>query len=576
MNKGDDGHKVTVEAETVAQAYLELLSLRGIDYFFANPGTDFASIIDGFVCREEYRKEGPKPLAIPHEIPLVAMAHGYYLATGRVQAAMVHVGVGTANGIGGIMAAHHGRIPILFCAGRTPITEEGDIGSRSAFIHWGQECFDQAGMLREFVKWDYELRTPGQIEGVIDRALTMALSEPKGPVYLSMPREVMASPMGSVTFDARHRYDLPTYHPDPEKTARAAELLVEAESPLMITSSAGRSAEAVEAMVRLAASAGIGVISFNPENMCFPNDHPCHQGFDPETFLDEADVILVVDCDVPWYPKTMKPRESAVVVQVGIDPFYGSYPIRNFPSDITLQGDPPIVLSEMTRLITQHPERDASGIETRMKRLQAQNKDMTAKWQRMAEEGANDVPINPRWLSYNVSRIMDEDTVIMNQNDYSLKRYAARHAGGFFCSPHAGYLGWAVGAGLGIKLGRPEATVIATVGDGSYMFAVPSACHYVSSAYDLPMLTIVYNNQGWDKVKHDVGVVHPEGWAVRCEHFPLTRFQAPVHYEKFCEACGGYGERVESPDQVKPALERALHAVRHEKRQALLNVICGS
>ncbi|MBW1775225.1 MAG: hypothetical protein JRJ82_20420, partial [Deltaproteobacteria bacterium] len=140
-----------MKAANVAEAYLELLSLRGVDCFFANAGTDFASLVEAFALRQEQGKDRPRPLTIPHEIPLVSMAHGYYLATGRPQVAMVHVNVGTANGLGTIIGAHRARVPILFSAGRTPITEEGSPASRSRFIHWGQESFDQAAMVREYV-----------------------------------------------------------------------------------------------------------------------------------------------------------------------------------------------------------------------------------------------------------------------------------------------------------------------------------------------------------------------------------------------------------------------------------------
>ena len=131
-----------------------------------------------------------------------------------------------------------------------------------------------------------------------------------------------------------------------------------------------------------------------------------------------------------------------------------------------------------------------------------------------------------------------------------------------------------MGAALGVKLAVGERLVVASVGDGSYMFSVPSACHFVSAAHGLPILVIIYNNQCWNAVKRATRALHPEGWAVRGNNFPLSDLQPTAHYEKICEAFGGYGERVESPDQVAPALERALHAVRREKRQALLNVIC--
>jgi acetolactate synthase I/II/III large subunit len=134
-----DNNVMNIEAENTAQAFLELLALRGVDYFFANAGTDFASICDGFALRGKNGQELPRPVTVPHETPLASMAHGYYLATGRPQAAMVHVGVGTANALGAIINASKARIPILFFAGRTPITEQGDPGSRSGVIHWGQE-----------------------------------------------------------------------------------------------------------------------------------------------------------------------------------------------------------------------------------------------------------------------------------------------------------------------------------------------------------------------------------------------------------------------------------------------------
>jgi len=189
---------------------------------------------------------------------------------------------------------------------------------------------------------------------------------------------------------------------------------------------------------------------------------------------------------------------------------------------------------------------------------------------------SRDVPIDSAWISYNVNRILGDDAVVVNEDDMEMKKYASQYPAHYFCSPHAGYLGWGVGAALGIKLGSPDAMVVATVGDGSYVFSVPSACHLVSSAYELPILVIVYNNQGWQKVRRFTQALHPDGWAARTNRFPLCAFQQTVHFEKFCEACGGYGERVETPDQLPRALDRALYAVKHEKRQALLNVMCKS
>ena len=99
---------------------------------------------------------------------------------------------------------------------------------------------------------------------------------------------------------------------------------------------------------------------------------------------------------------------------------------------------------------------------------------------------------------------------------------------------------------------------------------------HICLGYQLPVLFIVYNNQSYHAIKRATRALHPEGWAVRKDHYPLSELRPTANYEKICEAFGGYGERVESPDQVGPALERALYAVKHEKRQALLNMICKS
>src|SRR5207302_41909 len=174
--------------ETTAEAYLELLAVRGVDYFFGNAGTDFAPIIEAYTRRRARGQLLPRPVTVPHEVPAVAMAHGYAMVTGRPQAVMVHVIVGTANALGGVINAARGGVPMLFTAGRNPITEAGFRGSRERQIHWAQESFDQGAIVREFVKWDYELRNFAQLETVVDRALAVTQAEPQAPVYLTLPR----------------------------------------------------------------------------------------------------------------------------------------------------------------------------------------------------------------------------------------------------------------------------------------------------------------------------------------------------------------------------------------------------
>ena len=156
MAAAPTGQRPTIAAE----AFLRALADHGIDYFFANPGTDFPPIVEAFSRAKKTNAKVPKPILVPHENLAVSMAHGAYLMNGRPQAVMVHVNVGTANTINNLTNLSRDRVPLILAAGRTPITEKGSFGSRTRPIHWAQEMFDQAGMVRELVKWDYELRVP--------------------------------------------------------------------------------------------------------------------------------------------------------------------------------------------------------------------------------------------------------------------------------------------------------------------------------------------------------------------------------------------------------------------------------
>jgi acetolactate synthase-1/2/3 large subunit len=565
---------MSIRFENTAQALLALLALRGIDYFLANAGTDFASIADGFARRIHEGKNTPKPMAIPHENPLFAMAHGYYMVSGKPLAAMVHVNVGTANALGALMNAHRSRTPVLFMAGRTPIMESGIPGCRSLYIHWNQESFDQAAMVREYVKWDYELRHPSQLESVLDRALAIAMSEPKGPVYLTLPREILAAPYEGPEFCDRHRYDLPRRYPDPAKIETVGRMLADAEFPVVITSAAGRDSETVEVLAQFANTAGCGVVSFNPEFMNFPLGHPLHLGFDPEPYLSEADLILAVECDIPWYQNRVMPRKNAKLVHIGVDPLYSHLPLRSHPSDVTLVGKAGVVLNELCRMTAAYVAEKEAFIETRKKKNQDRHQAVIEGLAGKDFSSRNDGPIDPAYASACLNSLLTGDEIVVNEYDNCMKNQPKLRAGHYFCSPHGGHLGWGLGAALGAKLARPDKTVLATIGDGSYLFNVPSACHSASAAHDLPFLTIVYNNQSWHAVKRATLGMHPQGWAARSNMFPFTTLYSGAAYEKICEAFGGHGESIVNQKDVAPALERALRVVREEKRQALVNLVC--
>ena len=564
----------TLKVDNVAQAYLDLLEDRGVDFFLANAGTDFATLVDAFARREAEGKRAPRPMVVPHESVAVGMAHGAWLATGRPQAVMVHVTVGTANAACGIITAARSQVPILMSAGRTPITEEGPPGTRDLYIHWAQESFDQGAMLREYVKWDYELRVPSQLEAVVDRAFELMLSEPRGPVYLTLPREVLAERHETFEYAEPSRLQKPgLLRPAPADIDDAAQLLAGARNPIIITKAAGRDPLAVPALVKLAETLGAPVFQDPGHNyMNFPGNHPLHAGYDAAAHLEEADVILVVEADAPWYPHIKSPRPETRVIQVASDPLFSGYPIRGFPSDLTLGGAPRLTLEALAeagaRLV------DPRAVAERRRLWETEHTRLRQAWAARAKAVSNDTPIDMAWVSRCIADRIDEQTLVVNEYDLDTTQTSFQSPGTYFAASPSSGLGWGLGAALGAKLAAPDKTLICCVGDGAYIFGSPTAAHWVSRAHDLPVLFVIFNNRAWNAVKRSVTSMVKDGWAARTGNLVLSELDPAPEYQMVCQASGGYGERVEDPAELPKALERALHAVKVEKRQALLNVIC--
>ena len=262
-------------SRSVAQAYLALLADRGVDYLFGNAGTDFTPIIEAYARMAQSGVAAPRPIVATHENLAVTMAHGYGMVSRRIPAVMAHVSVGTANMICAALNAARENVAILLTAGRSPLTETGLLGSRDGYIHWAQEMFDQAGMLREIVKWDYELRNAEQLVTVVDRALAIAATEPRGPVYLSLPREVIAAPFpGDMQPAVSRLRPAASAAPDANAIAEAADVLTRAKRPLIVTSNAGREAAAFVALAEFTERFAIPLAQLRPRYLSLPSSHP--------------------------------------------------------------------------------------------------------------------------------------------------------------------------------------------------------------------------------------------------------------------------------------------------------------
>ena len=564
----DDG-----ESGTAAENLLRRLHANGVRYLFANAGTDFAPIVEALANPAD----GPaiQTLLVPHENVAVAMAHGYAMVTGQPQAVMLHVNVGTANGLCGMMNASRAETPMLVMAGCSPVTENRapEDGARDRFIHWAQDMFDQGGMVREFVKWDYELRAADELEATIDRALSLAQTAPKGPVYLTLPREILGTKMASRPKPKLRAAASPA-QADAGALARAAEILLNAENPLIITADTGRDPAAVAPLGALAEAFAIPVIPYLPRHMCLPSDHPMLLDYDTGPYVGAADAILVLDCDVPWIPSLGGPPPDAKIIHMATDPLYRTYPVRGFPCDLAITADSAIALPQLAAAMAKGGGK--SRIDARRKRVAAMRDEVRARWRAAELEMATSNPIKPAWVNLCLDDVLDDDDIRVSEMGPPLSHANLVNPGTYFSTSPVSGLGWGMGAALGAKLAAPDRLVVALIGDGSYYFSNPTAAHYCARAYDLPVLTIVLNNSSWGAVRRATRAMYPGGTATRMNQMPLTELEPLVAFERVIEACGGYGERIEDAAALPEALVRAVHAVNVKRRPALLNVVCAA
>lgn len=561
----------TQDQVSVAESFLRALKRRGIDHVFANAGTDFAPIIEALVKLGGATDAVPRFLTVPHENLAVAMAHGYYLTGGKPAGVMVHVTVGTGNTVCATMNAYRDNVPLLLMAGRTPITQRGHIASRSHPIHWGQENFDQAGIVREYTKWNFELRAGQPVEDVVDRALDVALAEPRGPVYLTLPREVLADADRS---EAAALGEAPPVVAEPQPSAShvetVAEWLAAAQRPVIVTSHVGRDQAAAAALAEAAGAFAIPVVDAAATCVNLPASHPMNVGHAGQALLEQADVILVVDAEVPWFPRRYSPAPGVKVAHIGIDPLWTRYPIRSFPADVAIPGSSRTALRLLADALKLQRV-DQTAIEKRRAEIAALNAARREHREQALDAASRAKPIRYDWVGECVRRALPPGGLVVTELGVSLEQLSLDEPGSVLGVGIGGGLGFALGASLGAKLAAPERTVIATVGDGSYMFGNPTPFHLVSRAANLPVLTIVCNNRRWQAVDGATRVVYPEGRAAAADPMPLVELTPSPEFTKVAEASDAFARRVDDPGDLPGALRDALEAVQGG-RQALLDV----
>ncbi|MEQ8446655.1 MAG: thiamine pyrophosphate-requiring protein [Pelagibacterium sp.] len=555
---------------TAGGALLARLKAVGVDYIFANSGTDFPPIIEGLA--EASAKDVPLPeaLVMPHESAAMGMAHGYYLATGRVQAVMAHTNVGLANCATGAINAAVENIPVMLFSGRTPVTEAGRFGARTVPIGWGQEMRDQAGLVREAVKWDYELRFPEQAGALVDRAYAIANSTPKGPVYTALPREVLCEPYHPDDISGPLSMQPARIGADPTQIGLVAEKLAKAEFPIIIAQHGAGSAEAFAALGDLAERWAIPVCHYWAVQIAISTNHPMYSGIDPKGLLERADLVIVLDSLAPWSQQAHTARDDATVVHIGPDPLKARMPIRNFRSDISMACElADGILALAAAMDTVEP---GEAVDARRAGIIDRNTATHKAAIERAEIGREGT-MTADYVALKVSQALaGREAVLLSERGCPMPAMTLDHHRAWYQEPHAGGLGWSFPAALGMQLADREQLVVATMGDGSYMFANPVACHQIAEALELPLLVIIMNNAEWAAVRHSVLDIYPDGYASKTNQMPLTALSPIPDFIKVAEASRAYARRVENADALETELAGAIDHVSQKRTLALLDI----
>ena len=568
---------------STAHHFLEGLVDLGVDYIFANLGTDHVSLIEALARWDREGRKHPEMILCPHEIVAVHMAAGYALATGRAQAVFVHVDAGTANACMAIQNLFRYRLPVMLFAGRAPYTLHGELtGSRDTYVHFVQDPFDIASIVRPYVKWEYSLPSGVVVKEALARASAFAQSDPPGPVYMMLPRETLAEEWDDA--------DMPAYPParygsvqaggiEPARVNAIAEALMAAENPIAFTAYLGRKPEAVAVLERLALTCGVRVVEFNSIDLNISQASLCFAGFDPLPLLEQADLGLLLDSDVPFIPQYARRAGAIKWIQIDIDPLKSDFPMWGFPTDIRIQGDCTTVLRQVLEAV------EARADDAWRRRVA----DRIAGWSGLRDAAAKrraaasaikgvSGALNPAFLFATLNEKLSQDDIVVNEairNAPTLQEHIMRTKPRSYVGLAGGGLGFSGGTALGLKLAQPDRRIVQVIGDGGFHFSSPDSVYAVAQQYGIPILTVVLDNGGWQAVKSAVQRVYPKGVAAETDQFQsrLTsgRQGERRDFSAVAKAFGAHGECVAEPDDLAASIDRCLAAL-DDGKAAVLHV----
>lgn len=552
-----------------AEAFVQLLVAQRVEVIFLNPGTDTAPIQEAVVAMRARGVVVPRIQLCPDERIAMAAAQSWWQRTGRVQLVVVHVDVGTLALGASAHNAQRTNSGVVVVAGTAPRTFDDELpGGRTISVHWQQDQVDQLGILRGFTKWSQDIAMLETMSTLVPRAFRIAASAPAGPVYLTVAREVLMRTTETVRIIPPERQAVPALPAAPaSELARVAEWLMTANQPLLVTSRLGRRPEAVDLLDRLARRVGLAVIDAR-EYLNLPSSHPCYVEQDAAAaeHLKNADLVMLVDVEVPWVPSNRRPPPTARVVQVDLDPVKSTVGNWAFPVDLSLQACSMLTLAQILNVIDgQATEVHEQRWRDRLAALHAAKDERATCRLTVVSKALSRRPVSPIALVHALDEVVSDDALVFEEvttNDLVVREHLTRERPDSIIAIGAAGLGWAPGAAFGAKLESPDREVIALVGDGSFIFSAPLAWLWAARNAGTAFLTVVFNNAGYRAAKLPVMGLFPEGASIAADDFAGTVLTDPPRFAGVAEACGAFGAYVDDPADLVGALSDAAEAVR--------------
>lgn len=533
----------------VAQVLMEILRADGIRYLFGNPGTTELTFLDA------QPDSGIEYILALQEATAVAAADGYAQASGSVGLVNLHVAPGLANGLSILHNACRAKTPLVVTAGQQDsrlLLEEPILAA------------DLVQLTEQFTKWSYEVRRPEEAPRALRRALTLAKTPPTGPVFLSLPIDLMTAVIedsGAPSPPVASRS-----LPEPEAVRKAAELLARARAPLIVAGDGVARADAVAELVALAELIGARVHG-EPvyRRTSFPGDHPLWRGglfpavSGVRKALEEADCVLIVGAHVfTWFlhvpGEPFPPRLP--IIQVDAD---SGEVGKNYPVTLGIVADPKATLAALAHEVgKRYDGASRQAARARIVEVGARRAAYVRGMAETAEAERERAPISPAYLCHTLAALVPDDAVIVDESASSIRYvlgYLPFKRPGSFYGSKTGTLGWGMGAAIGVQLAEPHRKVVATIGDGSVMYACQAL--WTVAHYRLPITYVVLNNASYAILK--AGMLRMGLDSAKRGIYPGMDLVDPeIDYVGLARSLGVQAERVEKPGDLKAILEKML------------------